>query len=326
MSDRVSAGSQDLLVQPRADGPVSKRIPPLAALPFFEAAGRHNGFKGAAEELCVTSAAVGHRIKVLERSLGFRLFERHAHGVRLNQRGEAYLADIQRLLHQLEYINERHRNGEMVRPIKLIAMDALAERWLLPVLSQFSSVFPGVGIDVETDFRESPVSRRDFDLWFAFTDEIADELDAVTLFEEMLVPVCSPAFLEAHGPPKRPEDLLSFPLLYDLSRQGYWTRWFAYYGASAPDLSTAWGFRHYSMLIHAALGGIGIALGYSRLIAPELNDGSLVKVVDSPVTAPGRYVLYSAPGSEARSEIKAFRRWVVELAWGVSGGDACAAS
>ena len=291
-----------------------RRLPALGALPFFEAAGRHNGFKAAAEELCVTSAAVAHRIKVLEESLGFLLFERHTGGVRLNRRGEAYLADIQRLLGQLEYINERHRTTEMARALKLITMDVLAERWLMPMLSQFTAAYPEMTIEFETDYREFAPTRRDFDLWIAFTEVVAEELDMVTLFEETLVPVCSPAFLENRGRPERPEDLLSYPLLYDLSREGYWSLWFTSHGAPAPALTRRWGFRHYGMLIQAAREGMGVALGYSRLIAPELDEGMLVRIVDSPVTAPARYVLFSAPGSESRSEIKAFREWLVDLA------------
>ena len=302
-----------------------RRLPALAALPFFEAAGRHNGFKGAAAELCITSAAVAHRIKGLEESLGFLLFDRHPHGVRLNRRGAAYLADIQRVLGQLEYINERHRTKDVARALKLITTDVLAERWLMPTLSQFAAAYPEMTIAFETDYREFGPAEREFDLWIAFTEVVAKELDMVVLSEETLVPVCSRAFLEKRGRPARPQDLRSYPLLYDLSREEYWALWFASHGTLAPDLTRAWGFRHYSMLIQAALEGVGVALGYSRIIAPELEEGTLVRIVDSPVTAPARYVLFSAPGSESRSEAIACRQWLVDAArtpHGFNAGDA----
>jgi LysR family glycine cleavage system transcriptional activator len=60
-------------------------------LAAFEAAARHEGFVKAGEELHLSASAVSHRVKSLERHLGHRLFHRLAHGVRLTDRGRAYL-------------------------------------------------------------------------------------------------------------------------------------------------------------------------------------------------------------------------------------------
>nr|WP_268966662.1 LysR family transcriptional regulator [Paraburkholderia antibiotica] len=49
------------------------RLPPLPALRFFEAAGRHQSFKLAAAELNVTPSAVSHGIVGLEEALGVEL-------------------------------------------------------------------------------------------------------------------------------------------------------------------------------------------------------------------------------------------------------------
>jgi len=49
---------------------------PLNALRAFEAAARHLSFTRAAEELCVTQAAVSHQVKALEARLGHKLFRR----------------------------------------------------------------------------------------------------------------------------------------------------------------------------------------------------------------------------------------------------------
>jgi len=49
---------------------------PLNALRAFEASARHLSFTRAAEELCVTQAAVSHQVKGLEARLGVVLFRR----------------------------------------------------------------------------------------------------------------------------------------------------------------------------------------------------------------------------------------------------------
>ena len=47
-----------------------KRLPPLNSLKAFESAARYLSFTKAADELCVTQAAVSHQIKLLEEFLG----------------------------------------------------------------------------------------------------------------------------------------------------------------------------------------------------------------------------------------------------------------
>ena len=70
-------------------------VPPLDCLRFFESAARHQSFSRAANELEVTPAAVGYRVKALEEHLGQPLFERlRRRGVRLNRPGTAYFTDV----------------------------------------------------------------------------------------------------------------------------------------------------------------------------------------------------------------------------------------
>ena len=90
-----------------------------------------------------------------------------------------------------------------------------------------------------------------------------DTLLEETLYEEELLPVCSPALLAARGRPRTPADLGGWPLLYDLGWDADWSYWFARQGESTPDLSRASGFRLYSMLVQAAVHGIGAAIGRS---------------------------------------------------------------
>ena len=81
-------------------------LPPLECLRFREAAARHESFVKAAEEFNVSSSAVAHRIKVLEEHLGGALFERRHRKVRLNGGGKAYLEDVQRILAEIQVVEE----------------------------------------------------------------------------------------------------------------------------------------------------------------------------------------------------------------------------
>ena len=290
------------------------RLPPLGALPVFEAAGRLESFKKAAAELNVTPAAIAHRVKTLEQFLALPLFERHPRGIRLNRQGKVYLSDIQPILANIVRVTEHHRPRKRNNAIKLVIVESLAQNWLMPRLPEFKANHPEIAIGLETDLREFDLDRYEFDVWITFTEETEAAPWVETLFDEALVPVGSPAFLEAHGRPEKPQDLLSLPLLYDLAWEEYWSLWFANHGTPVPDLSRAWGFRLHSMMIRSAIDGMGIALGHARLIAPELKSGKLIKLFDSNVPAPARYVLGLPPNSQTRPEVQAFRSWVLDVA------------
>ena len=296
-------------------------LPPLDSLRFFEAAARHQSFARASEELGVTPASIAHRIGMLEKHLEVPLFERRHRSVRLNRRGRAYLKEVQRILAEVHGVSERQRRWP--RRVRIISVEAVAEKWLVPRLATFKAEHPAVAIELETNHRGIDPDDRNFDAWFAYTGETAaprpvtsreDTLLEETLYEEDLLPVCSPALLAALGRPQDPADLEEWPLLYDLGWDADWAYWFTRQGQSTPDLSQASSFRLYSMLVQAAVHGIGAAIGRPMLIARELENRTLVPVFDHQAEAPERCCLITTTASRQRPEVQAFREWVLEEA------------
>ena len=134
--------------------------------------------------------------------------------------------------------------------MRIVSVEAVAEKWLVSRLAAFSAAHPGIAIEVETNHRGVDPDARDFDAWFACTGETAaprpvarreDILWEETLYEEQLLPVCSPALLEGRRRPRRPAGLHEWPLLYDLGWDADRAYWFARQGQSTPGRKTcAW--------------------------------------------------------------------------------------
>ena len=284
--------------------------PPLEVFRFFDVAGRHQSFAKAARELGVTPGAIAHRVRTLEQYLGEQLFERQACGIALSRRGQAFLVEVQHTLSALDNATERFRAGANAGALKLVAVEAFAELWLMPRLAAFRRAHPEIVIEFETDHYEVDPARRAFDVWIAFVAEVPRTVQSEVLFEETLVPVCSPGLLASKGRPVHPADLHEWPLLYDLAWEDYWAHWLACREAGAPDMSRASGYRLYSMMVQAALEGMGVALGHSLLIAPYLERGTLVALFEPPIAAPARYFLAAAPGSGEKPEARAFLDWL----------------
>ncbi len=81
-------------------------LPSATSLIVFEAAGRHQNFTRAANELGMTQAAVSYAIRGLEEQLGVPLFHRVHRAVELTEAGEKFHADVSR----------RPRRGSRSRP------------------------------------------------------------------------------------------------------------------------------------------------------------------------------------------------------------------
>ena len=296
-------------------------LPPLESLRFFEAAARRQSFARAAAELGVTAAAVAHRVRTLEEHLGVQLFDRHHRSVVLNHLGQVYLKDVQSILAEVHGATERLRRQP--RRVRIVSVEAVAEKWLVPKLASLKATHPGITIELETDHRGVDPERRDFDAWIAYTGVTAaphpvarrqDTLIEETLYQEQLTAVCSPTLLAARGRPNSPADLQGWPLLYDLGWDTDWAYWSACQNQPAPHLTRASGFRLYSMVIDAATHGLGVAIGRPVLIAPELEDGTLVPILDDQADTPDRCCLITTAASRQRPEVQAFRHWILQQA------------
>ncbi|WP_407179175.1 LysR family transcriptional regulator [Bradyrhizobium sp. STM 3562] len=77
------------------------RLPALNALKAFEAAGRHESFTRAAQELCVTQGAVSHQVKALETELAIKLFNRERQRLIMAEAGRDYLAVVRDALDRI---------------------------------------------------------------------------------------------------------------------------------------------------------------------------------------------------------------------------------
>ena len=290
-------------------------LPPLECLRFFEAAARRESFVQAARELDVTAAAVAYRVKTLEDHVGHTLFDRVRRGVTLNPRGKACLADVQRILTDIGECMDRCRNRAQVRHLSIVAVESIADRWLIPKLPGFKASHPDIVIELETDHLRVDPRRNDFDLRIVWAGETtALNAHHETLFEDTMFPVCSPALLESIGRPRDILDLHCWPLLYHLGWPSDWSYWFATYGVPPPDLSRASGFRLCSTLVRAAIEGMGAVLGRRTAVADELRQGTLVPLFDQLNETHTSLWLISTPGSRRKPEVRAFRQWILQQA------------
>ncbi|MBO1112804.1 LysR substrate-binding domain-containing protein [Bordetella petrii] len=299
-----------------------RRLPPLPALRFFEAAGRLCSFKLAAAELSVTPSAVSHGIVGLEQALGVDLFVRGPRGLSLTPEGADYLLYVSEALSLIATATQRLPVGPAGRGIAISCAPTLASRWLLPRLHGFRAQWPGVHITVDTSQRHVGFPVDGFDFAIRMGRGVVSAASWTRLFGEQLVPVCSAAYRTRLPMVDGRADLRQATLIHvDLASED-WQAWLDAAGIeAADDVGLAGGLRFdtIQLAFEAAAAGLGVALGRRPLVDRDLAAGTLV-TLDLPVMqAETAYWLVGSESVARRSELLAFRDWVVGEAQALAG-------
>ena len=135
-----------------------RRLPPLHALRAFEAAARHLSFKAAAEELAVTPTAISHQVRLLEDTLGLRLFERRARCVELTQEGRELYPVLRDGFDRFAWAIAQLRARRLRSVVTLSATVAFTARWLVPRAPSFHRANPRT--DLRLHASDDPVDLR----------------------------------------------------------------------------------------------------------------------------------------------------------------------
>ena len=194
--------------------------PPLNALRAFEAAARHRSLTKAAVELNVTPGALSHQIRGLEDHLGVKLFDRGVRSIALTAAGKALQPGLQAgFVHIRDALASLNAFSD-TRVLVISTPPGFTSKWLAPRLYRFSIANPEIDVRVSSSINNANFATDGVDAAIRNLPVDAppnEALDVEKLFDQTFVPVCSPAFIERHGPFTSPEMLKGAPLIHDES-------------------------------------------------------------------------------------------------------------
>ncbi|GAB4178035.1 MAG: transcriptional regulator GcvA [Thalassobaculales bacterium] len=286
-----------------------RSLPPLTALRAFEAAARQLSFTRAAEELNVTQAAISHQVKALEDWLGLPLFRRTGRSLLLTDSGAAYLNVVREAFDRLDEGTTRLLARDRAGNLTVSVLASFAAKWLVPRLGRFRDLHPEIDVRIQAFDALVDFAREDVDVAIRYGRGNWPGLAAVRFLTEDIMPVCSPRLVEGPRPLAEPADLRHHTLLHDYMRED-WRMWLMAAGVQGIDPTRGPSFSHSSMVLQAAIDGLGVALGRSALITDDLKAGRLVKPFELALHTDYAYYLVYPEGSGTRPKIVAFRNWL----------------
>ena len=251
-------------------------LPPLFSLRAFEAAGRLQSIRRAAQELSVTPGAVSRQVQNLESFLGIKLFRREPREIVLTADGERYLAAIGAHLDGIREATQLITGKGSVEVIRVRAYTTFAMKWLIPRLSTFQKADPQVEVRLETSNENVDFDRESIDCAIRLGDGRWSGVESDRLLRNLLAPLCSPAFLERH-PMHTPDDLFAVKRLHSMVRPDDWRLWLEAAGATRVDAYAGDKFASSTLAYQATLEGFGIMMAQTELFVDDLHHGRLVR-------------------------------------------------
>lgn len=249
-------------------------------LRIFCAAAQTRTLSAAAQRLKASIATVARRIDGLEAALGFRLFDRAAHGIALTAEGRALferasgaasaIDDVGRLAAAL-------RTSEGSVAIRVSATEPIISEVLAPALPKLFAAAPDIRIELSATTDVVSLAAREADIAVRFARPVGDSLIVRKLPAVDLGLFAAKSYLAG----RRPADL-------DLRRER-WLGFDASYGRivevvwmEESGLDRAVVVRTSSMraLINAAAAGSGVAL------LPRLLVHAIPALVEIPAPMP----------------------------------------
>lgn len=249
-----------------------QRIPSLHALRAFEAAARLGSFARASEDLRLTPSAISHQIRALEQHFGRPLFVRAGRQVILTTDGERLLAALSQAFNIIHSACAELSPPTSKQELGVHCTPSFAAKWLGPRLPNFLAHNSAINIRMSSSAEPFDLLRHDkIDIAVAYgAVRKSSGLTVQPLGTEEIAALCSAEYAKAR-------DFERMIRLESSLSPVRWSDWFRLNGLAMPTAPSGPSFDRGSLVVAAAVQGLGVALETLRFAEAELAAGSLVR-------------------------------------------------
>jgi DNA-binding transcriptional LysR family regulator len=237
----------------------------------------------AGRDLRLSPAVISNRIAKLERQLGVRLLNRTTRRVNLTEEGQIYYDHCTRILREIELIETTigTRSGKPRGPITVTAPTGFGRQHVAPFMPHFVELFPDIQVRLHLTDRLTDVIAEGTDIAIRIADLQAYSFIAKKLASNSRVLVAAPAYIDQHGEPEVPDDLLRHNCLllrFPGSQQFQWTLENGNDSTMVPVTGSLDSDNGEALLEWCRVGA-GIALKSMWEVGQDLRDGTLQVVL-----------------------------------------------
>lgn len=261
----------------------------LGDLNAFVAVARAGGFRDGARASGASASGLSEAVRRLEAKLGVRLFNRTTRSVVPTEAGLSLLGRLGPALTEVEAALDVV-NGFRDRPAGSLRLNVpvSAARLILPdIIPGFLAAYPGIRLEVIADENFVDVLAAGCDAGIRYDERLEQDMIAVPIGPRVqhFATAASPAYLDLHGRPQHPSDLLGHSCLRGRFASGAMLPWeFERDGevvrvdTTGPLIVRIGGAS--DLAVHAAIAGSGIIALFEGWLRPHFASGALEPVLE----------------------------------------------
>lgn len=235
-------------------------------------------FRAAADKLNTTQPTISQRIAALESTVGVRLFERGARGIKLTEKGQELLSHARRMLElRNEMLQVARSQNAMRGTLRLGSSETLVQTWLHHLIDELHQRYPALVVEIHVDTTQglhSQLAAHQIDVAMLLGPAHDPRINELHLCDYDLAWVASPS-LRLHGRPVTVAELGAHPVItYPAVSTPYRAvkTLLQEAGVKAPRI---YGSASMSTIVQMTLRGIGPSVIAPVIIRDELARGKL---------------------------------------------------
>ncbi len=272
-------------------------------------------FSAAGRRLSLTPSAVSKMIGRLEDRLGARLIQRTTRRLNLTEEGRAYHQRCVRILADVEdaeaAISELHARPRGT--LHLNGSVAFTKHQIVPLLPEFLQRYPELAIDLELTDRSIDLIQEGVDVAVRLAEPTDQSLIVRRIAVNRRVIVAAPGYLERHGTPLTPEDLLGHNCLRFSTRSRFNDWEFTdEKGTRTLHIRGNFEVNDGDSLHQAVLAGIGIARLATYLVGRDIQEGRLMPLLNDYVHEQASIYVVYPHRRHLSPKVRAFVDFMVE--------------
>lgn len=288
-------------------------IPHVIWLRAFEAAARHGSFSAAADELCLTPAAISQQIRALEHHLDVPLFDRLPRGVALTDRGQAYAQPIRKALLDMERATQGLFGVSKKRVIQLRASISCAALVIAPKLAEFQTLHPEIEVRLSTFVWADRFADDDVHIDIRFGHGDWTDGRVTHLGHEFAVPVCHPDYAASFGADLSINSLAAGEVVQITGSEADWARLAEHAGLELATPSNVVHVDSSLVALQAVIAGRGSVMVLESFAREYVRQGLLVAPTAYRLPVRPSHFLVERDGAASTDDLRVFTDWVLSL-------------
>jgi DNA-binding transcriptional LysR family regulator len=199
----------------------------LRAIEVFVAISKSGSLTAAANQLGKSLPSVVRTLAMLEKEIGYRLFNRSTRKVALTEEGKAYLNHCTHMIGDLSIIEERLRNDKAILEghVHITSPIAFGEKYIMPAITHFyQQHHSNLNIRLSSDDKVIDLVDQNIDIAVRIGHLSDSSLIARRVGDVRRVLCASPECIKTYGKVKKPADLRDKPCL-QFTGKGAGTQW-----------------------------------------------------------------------------------------------------